>query len=316
MTTSSKRMLKKKATRRGFLAGVASGVAMFHIVPAHVLGGPNRRSPNEKINVACIGVGGRGRASLDGCAGENIVALCDVDDHRARDAFKRFPDVPRYRDFRKMLDELDSKIDAVTVSTPDHTHAVAVTEALRRGKHVYCEKPLTHSVHEIRAISKLALEKDVVTQLGNQGHSFDSIRDFCETDLGRCDRRGHRDPRLLRRHPARLQPDEQAPRAGEEARGPEAPRLRPLARPGRVPGLQPSLGAVRLARLDALRQRRDRGLRLSRPRPLVLGSRSRLTHLGPGPRWIPATTRRSTRSSIRRDRRSPTASLQPTSAVR
>jgi predicted dehydrogenase len=167
-------------SRRRFLQRSAAGVALFHIVPAHVLGGPNRVPPSEKINVACIGVGGRGEASVDACRNEYIVALADVDDARAADAYKKNPKAERFRDFRKMLDSLDGKIDAVTVGTPDHTHAVAVTDALRRGKHVYCEKPLAHTIDEIRAISKLAREKGVVTQLGNQGHSSEEIRSVRE----------------------------------------------------------------------------------------------------------------------------------------
>ena len=176
----SSRSRQQGISRRGFLRGAAGSVALFHIVPRHVLGGPNYNPPSEKLNVACIGVGGRGRASVNACENENVIALCDVDDQRGSESFKKFPKAQRFRDFREMLETLDSKIDAVTVGTPDHTHAVAVTDALRRGKHVYCEKPLAHSIHEIRAMARLAAEKDVVTQLGNQGHSSDSIRSFCE----------------------------------------------------------------------------------------------------------------------------------------
>ena len=171
---------ERKLSRRRFLRRSAGAVALFHIVPSHVLARTKGTPPNEKLNVACIGIGGRGRASVNACAGDNIVALCDVDEKRGAESFNRFPKARRFQDFRKMLDAVDSQIDAVTVGTPDHTHAVAVTDALRRGKHVYCEKPLAHSIHEVRAISKLASEKNVVTQLGNQGHSSDSIREFCE----------------------------------------------------------------------------------------------------------------------------------------
>ncbi|MEM7231932.1 MAG: Gfo/Idh/MocA family oxidoreductase [Planctomycetota bacterium] len=172
--------VRKAVSRREFLTRTAGGVALFHIVPSHVLGGPGKTPPSEKINVACIGVGGRGGASVRACEKENIVALADVDDRRAADSYKRNPKAQRFRDFRKMLDAVDNKIDAVTVGTPDHTHAVAVTDAIRRGKHVYCEKPLAHSIHEVRAMMKLAKEKNVVTQLGQQGHSFNDIRRFCE----------------------------------------------------------------------------------------------------------------------------------------
>ncbi len=167
-------------TRRRFLGSAGAGLAALQVAPAQLLGGTNGGAPGDKLNVACIGVGGRGRASVDACAGENIVALCDVDDRQAGDVYAMFPQAKRYRDFRKMLDELDKSIDAVTIGTPDHTHAVAALDAMRRGKHVYCEKPLAHSILEIRALMKAARERKVISQLGNQGHSSDSIRSFCE----------------------------------------------------------------------------------------------------------------------------------------
>src|SRR5207237_8850129 len=122
-----------------------------------------------------IGVGGQGRGDLEAVNSHNIVALCDVDTSRAADTFKRFPQAKIYRDFRKMFDEMEKQIDAVVVATPDHTHAVAAMAAIRRGKHVYCEKPLAHSIHEVRELMKAAQKHKVVTQLGNQGHSYDSI---------------------------------------------------------------------------------------------------------------------------------------------
>jgi len=106
--------------------------------------------------------------------------LCDVDTRHSDGTFKKFPDAKRYRDFRRLFDEMERQIDAVVVATPDHTHAVAAMAAIQRGKHVYCEKPLAHSVHEVRALMKAARDRNVVTQLGNQGHSSGSIRDFCE----------------------------------------------------------------------------------------------------------------------------------------
>jgi predicted dehydrogenase len=117
---------------------------------------------------------------VNGCGGENIVALCDVDTRRMEDASKKHPRARMYQDFRKMLDEMDNQIDAVAVCTPDHTHAVASMDAMRRGKHLYCEKPLAHSVYEIRELMKAARKHKIVTQLGNQGHSSNSIRLFCE----------------------------------------------------------------------------------------------------------------------------------------
>jgi len=150
------------------------------IVPRHVLGGKAYAAPSDKLNIACIGIGGRGGANLKGVGRENIVALCDVDMRRVGKTFEDYPKSKSYTDFRKMLDEMDNQIDAVVVSTPDHTHAVACMEAIRRGKHLYCEKPLAHSIYEIRELMKAAHKHKVITQLGNQGHSFDHIRVFCE----------------------------------------------------------------------------------------------------------------------------------------
>ena len=175
-------MEKRKPTlsRREFVAGAGAVAAAFAVVPCHVLGAARGKPPSEKLNIACIGIGGRGRDDLNAVGGENIVALCDVDSRRAGDAFQKFPKAKPYRDFRKMFDEMTKSIDAVVVGTPDHTHAVAVMAAIRRGKHVYCEKPLAHSIYEIRQIMKAARDNRVVTQLGNQGHSSESIRMFCE----------------------------------------------------------------------------------------------------------------------------------------
>lgn len=130
-----------KVSRRSFVRNAATGVAAAYIVAPHVLGGPGKTAPSDKINIAGIGVGGRGAACINGVESENIVALADVDDQRAADTYKKFPKAKRYRDFRFMLDQLDKQIDAVVVGTPDHTHAVAVVNAVGQGKHVYCEKP-------------------------------------------------------------------------------------------------------------------------------------------------------------------------------
>ncbi len=167
-------------SRRRFLKGLGAGVAALHAVPAHVLGGESGPAPSDKLNVACIGIGGRGRASVDACGGQNIIGLCDVDDAVAGNAYTTFPKAKKFRDFRTMLDELDKSIEAVTVGTPDHTHTVAAMDAMRRGKHVYCEKPLAHSIGEIRALMQAAREHKVITQLGNQGHSSNDIRSLCE----------------------------------------------------------------------------------------------------------------------------------------
>jgi predicted dehydrogenase len=132
---------------------------------------PGGQAPNARLNVACIGVGGRGRAAVDGMKEENLVAFCDVDDERAAETYQEFPTVPRFRDYREMLDRLGNSIDAVTISTPDHMHYPMAVAALQLGKHVFVEKPLTHTIWEARQLARLAGEKKVATQMGNQGHA-------------------------------------------------------------------------------------------------------------------------------------------------
>ena len=138
------------------------------------------RSPNEKLSIAGIGVGGQGGWDIDNCAGENIVALCDVDDRRCESTVQKFPKAKRYRDFRKMLDEMGHQIDAVVVGTPDHVHAPASAMAMRMGKHCYCEKPLTHTVYEARVLSQIAYEKKLATQMGTQIHAGTNYRRVVE----------------------------------------------------------------------------------------------------------------------------------------
>jgi predicted dehydrogenase len=169
----------KNITRRNFLRASAGTFAAVTIVPRHVLG-RGVTPPSDRLNIAGIGAGGMGGGDINSVSGgNNIVALCDVDLRRAS-TIKKFPKAKVYRDFRKMFDEMEDKIDAVVVGTPDHTHAVAAMAAIKRGKHIYCEKPLAHSVAEVRALMKAASEYKVVSQLGNQGHSYDTIRRFCE----------------------------------------------------------------------------------------------------------------------------------------
>ena len=177
-------------TRRQFVgtAAGAAAIAAFNIVPRHVLGGPGAPTPpSGKINLAVIGVGGQGGSDLNQFAryGANVVALCDADwrEERANSAaanFKKFDQAKKFKDFRVMLDEMDKQIDAVLVGIPDHSHSVAAMAAIKRGKHVYCEKPLAHSVWEVRKLMDAAKQHKVISQLGNQGHSFDTIRTFCE----------------------------------------------------------------------------------------------------------------------------------------
>jgi predicted dehydrogenase len=171
---------RNPVSRRKFLGVTGAAVTTFSIAPAHVLGGPGKTPPSDKLNIAAIGAGGRAADVINGVMSENIVALADVDDRRAAATYEKFPAAKRYRDYRQMLDEMDKQIDAVIVGTPDHTHAVAVLNAIGRGKHVYCEKPLAHSIHEVRAMAQAARQHNVVTQLGNQGHSSNDIRRFCE----------------------------------------------------------------------------------------------------------------------------------------
>ncbi len=166
-------------SRRGFLYRTSAVAASLSVVPASILG-RGATPPSGKLNVACIGVGGRGAASVGGVRGENIVALCDVDVSRAAAARGKNPKAAFFQDFRRMFDKMEKEIDAVTVATPDHTHAVAAMAAIRRSKHVFCEKPLAHSMLETRTLTEAAREMKVATQLGNQGHSSNSIREFCE----------------------------------------------------------------------------------------------------------------------------------------
>ena len=154
---------------------LAGAVAAF---PFPAIG--RQKSPNEKLSIAGIGAGGQGGWDIGNCAGEDIVALCDVDDRRCEASVARFPKAKRYRDFRKMFDEMGKQIDAVVVGTPDHTHAPAAAMAMRLGKHCYCEKPLTHTVCEARALASIAREKNLATQMGTQIHAGSNYRRVVE----------------------------------------------------------------------------------------------------------------------------------------
>ena len=173
-------MKEKKITRRS-LMGAAAGVAAFTIVPRHVLGGAGQTPPSEKINIAGVGIGGQGGADLRELSSQNIVALCDVDWAHAGGTFRRWPDARKYKDFREMLDKEDKNIDGVVVGTPDHLHAIVSMAAIKRNKHVYCEKPLTHTVREARMLADTAREHKVATQMGNQGQATEEVRLLCET---------------------------------------------------------------------------------------------------------------------------------------
>ena len=181
-TNQMKNQNSSRITRRRFIHGASAGAALFNILPGSLLRGAERLSANDKLNVAGIGIGSRGGADLEDVAklGHNIVALCDVDEKYAAKEFAKYPNAKRFTDYRVMLDKMGQDVEAVVIGTPDHTHAIITMAAMRRGKHVYCEKPLAHSVHEIREVMAAAHKHKVVTQLGNQGHSSDSIRQVCE----------------------------------------------------------------------------------------------------------------------------------------
>lgn len=168
--------------RRQFLCAASLAATAFHIAPSNLLQGAQKTSANDKINVAGIGIGSQGGGDIDAMAGEgcNIIALCDVDDNYAAKKFAQYPKAQKFKDFRVMLDKMGKEIDAVVIGTPDHTHAVIAMEAMKHGKHVYCEKPLAHAYQEVNALMKAAKKYKVVTQLGNQGHSSGSIRQLCE----------------------------------------------------------------------------------------------------------------------------------------
>jgi len=177
-------------SRRKFLGSAVAAAATVTIVPRHVLGGPGYKAPSDKLNIACVGIGGKGFSDSVAMAGENVVALCDVDEKRAsrkhkigeedgveikKNIFDYYPDARFYHDFRVMLDK-EKSIDAITVSTPDHTHAIIAMAAIKAGKHVFVQKPLTHTVQEARLLNEAAKKAGVVTQMGNQGHAGEGVR--------------------------------------------------------------------------------------------------------------------------------------------
>lgn len=173
-------MSKNKSSRRKFIKQTAAAAAGITIVPRHVLGGVGYTAPSDQLNIAGIGVGGMGRANLRAMESQRIVALCDVDWRYSQKTFDDYPDAKQYKDYRKMLDEMGDDIDAVVIATPDHTHAITTAESMLRGKHVYLQKPLTHSIYESRYLTQLAEKTGVATQMGNQGHSGEGTRLFAE----------------------------------------------------------------------------------------------------------------------------------------
>ncbi len=172
---------KSGISRREFLGNTAKAAAVFTIVPSSVVSGLGHRAPSDKLNIACVGIGGMGNSNLKAVAPtENIVALCDVDWGYSAPVFKAFPNAKKYWDWRVMFEEMKDDIDAVIVATADHTHAIIAATAMTLGKHVYVQKPLTHTVYESRLLTKLAAKYKVATQMGNQGSSGEGVRQTCE----------------------------------------------------------------------------------------------------------------------------------------
>jgi len=169
-------------SRRTFLQRGAVAAAAFTIAPSSILGKSHGYiAPSDKLNIATVGIGGMGHSNIKNVeASENIYALCDVDWKYAKPVLDRFPQAKKYKDWRKMYDEIGKEIDAVMVATADHTHAIVAAHAMTLGKHVYVQKPLTHSVYESRLLTKLAAKYNVATQMGNQGSSDEGVDLICE----------------------------------------------------------------------------------------------------------------------------------------
>lgn len=171
-------------TRRDFIKNITLTATGLTILPSHLISGLKRSTqfipPSDKLNIAGVGIGGKGHPNLVGMNTENIIGLCDVDWKYANNCFQEFPKAKRFKDWRRMFDEMGKDIDGVMISTPDHTHAIIAATAITMGIHVYCQKPLTHSIYESRLLTQLADRYNVATQMGNQGNSGDGVRQLCE----------------------------------------------------------------------------------------------------------------------------------------
>lgn len=175
----------KKITRREFMSRSAAAAAGLMIIPRHVLGGRGFQAPSDTLNIGCVGAWGQGASDIKGVSTENIVAVCDIDDEMIVRLLKNERNTPenqakyekanKYRDFRVMLDK-EKNLDAAVVAIPDHSHAVVAMAAIKRGKHVYVEKPLTHTVKEARLLALAAKKANIVSQMGNQGHAKEGAR--------------------------------------------------------------------------------------------------------------------------------------------
>lgn len=170
----------KSISRRGFLGAAGAAAAGISILPSNTIAGLGHKAPSDKLNIAAVGIGGMGFANLKNMETENIVALCDVDWKYSQKVFDRYPNAKKYWDWRKMYDEIGKSFDAVLCATADHSHAVVTANAITMGKHVYTQKPLTHSVYESRLLTKLAKKHNIVSQMGNQGSSGEGVSLTCE----------------------------------------------------------------------------------------------------------------------------------------
>jgi len=167
--------MENKFSRRSFLATSATAAAGITILPSNVIAGLGYKAPSDKLNIAAVGIGGMGHTNINHLKSENIVALCDVDWGYAGKVFKEYPNAKAYKDWRVMFDEMSKDFDAVVIATADHSHAIVASHAITLGKHVYLQKPLTHTVYESRLLTKLAAKYNVATQMGNQGSSAEGV---------------------------------------------------------------------------------------------------------------------------------------------
>src|SRR4051812_37509113 len=175
-------IVSENSSRRSFIKNTITAAAGFYIIPRHALG-RGFIAPSDRVTVAGIGAGGKGEGDLNEffkSGKADIAFLCDVDDRQAAKSRERFPKAKYYKDYREMLDKEGKHFDAVSVSTPDHNHAVQAMAAMRMGKHVYVQKPLTHDIYEARMLTEAAGKYKVVTQMGNQGSSGDGVRRLME----------------------------------------------------------------------------------------------------------------------------------------
>jgi predicted dehydrogenase len=180
---NKKLITTKNNSRRDFIKNTALLSAGFYIVPRYVLGGKGFTAPSDRLVVAGIGAGGKGESDINEffkTGKADIAFLCDVDDRQSVKSRERFPQAKYYKDYREMLDKESKNFDAVSVSTPDHNHAVQAMAAMQLGKHVYVQKPLAHDIYEARMLTEAALKYKVVTQMGNQGSSGDGVRQLTE----------------------------------------------------------------------------------------------------------------------------------------